>query len=267
MLNIPIEQVIFYVILLIVSFFIIKLIFPFKKKETIKKEQQSETIDGKNKTTFQIIVTIIFIIIFYIAYKYLEDMLLLLHDKLIHSSRLPLIIQASVPFSYVFGIFLFGTILYLIYSFILTKTDKNLKADLTYHSSTYGFDVYKLYAALNALMLILFFIFLAAFVWSFDEYLIANEEGIYYNPIESFGSEIYYPWDQVDKIILVIATIGKDGNIYPVDQPYYVLSTENDKELPILLRDGKVLNINLIKQKSGAQLYERYGDTLTLKNG
>lgn len=265
MINYFIQLVIFYFIIIIVLSLVFKIIFPLKKKYT--QYHKGRIINGVKHYYFkmEILLLIVSTGLIFITYKYGQIFFKFLQIWILYPSKSPLLIQVDIPFAYVTSVILSFILAYFLFFLSIIKIQRDFKDRTSRASSKYGYNVYNLHKSLNALFLILLVFFSIAMIWSFDEYLIANEKGIYYNPIENFGFTKEYRWSDVDKIVYVTATVGKDGNLYISDKPYYLLLMKDSKELSLLSENEAIVKswIRTIKEKSGAEVYVKYGNELT----
>lgn len=200
-----------------------------------------------------------------------------IQSALIYPSKLPLLIQYSTGFVYLPAVFLLISLSFFC-SILLAKIvyRKNyefyLKYDFTKrikNKNNYAISPSVLRAISFFFGIILILSLIGIFV-GLDDYLIANENGIYYNPLFSYWEEKYYRWDEVENIFFETATIGMDGKIHEQDSPYYFLKMKNGDELPPFFYypyNGTIVEdwVKIIQEKSGAEIYIKYGNQVTKK--
>ena len=153
-----------------------------------------------------------------------------------HFSKRPLLIEVENWYGFIAGIFLLIVSTYFLIIIPAKKYyGKDFENYLREESLKIGFDISSTIKVANVVFMLLFIGALGLFIWCFDFYVVANDNGIYYDPIETFGQAHFHSWDEINQIIYRRSS-NIDGTAYKFQDPYYELHMNGGE---ILFLEGK----------------------------
>ena len=259
-----VTKVAIYVIIGISLYFLIKKLFPLKEKPQPKKLKLTK----KNTRLLEIISMILAALFLAYVYFNIKNIPFYLRKIFIYSETLPLIIEYDQTLAGgAIGLLSIAIMLLIILTPLKIVHGSELKNYLRYYNNKEQIDGYKLFKLANIFMIIFLIAGLVSFTFGIDNYVIANEEDIYYNPLWSLGDVQKYSWSDIDKIIYTSVVTGKDNQLHKLESPKYHILMKSGESLPnfIGVSEEKIQEwIMLTQKKSGVQVYEQQGDELRL---
>lgn len=242
--------------------FVLKLLFP-----TPKKISAQHFTYKRPRFYFYILSLGSLLLLIALIYFYGLDFITFLQRIVLHSSKGPLLIEVKNGFAFLVGIFLLILSTYFLILIPFKKYyGKEHETILMKESLKIGINISSVLKIITPIYIILVVITIGLFIWSFDYYIVADETGIYYNSIETFARTDFYDWNKVDKILYIVY-IENDGVTYKQLVPYYLVLMKDNRELDLSGSPEQEQRwIHIIKEKSGAKVYEKRGNNLSLIN-